>query len=337
MSGGRIVKWDNAKSILMLLVVLGHFTDWYCGQYQFSRNMFVLIYTFHMPAFIFLSGMFSKKTIQSDRMPWRKIGSFLILAVFLNFFWEIVQGILTGSFDFEILMGDNTDWFMMALSAFFLITYLLRNVSPGYVLFVSIAMALIAGFDTHIGMWLSLSRIFVYYPFFYFGYIMSASKYQAFLEKPSVRLISAGILAAFVTIVFLLPDFCYEFRPLLTGAHSYAEIPLSWLPEQWRFLCRLAQYGVSFVICSAFFSLIPRFRMPYFTRTGRQTLSIYFWHMPILSVLNHMTWCSGLAGRSVWSAEILGVIFAFGMTALFSVPVFTRPVNYLVHPKVRTN
>ena len=67
--GKRIALWDNLKLFLIFLVVLGHLTL----QYFYSSQMFctvtMVIYTFHMPAFVFVSGLFSKKAINGETPP----------------------------------------------------------------------------------------------------------------------------------------------------------------------------------------------------------------------------------------------------------------------------
>lgn len=63
----RIYKWDNIKFILILLVVLGHFVDVYTSESDNMKALFFTIYIFHMPLFIFISGLFSKKFINSNK------------------------------------------------------------------------------------------------------------------------------------------------------------------------------------------------------------------------------------------------------------------------------
>ena len=53
----RLDYLDKAKGILIILVVIGHI--WQSGP------VFNIIYAFHMPAFFFISGLFSKKTVSS--------------------------------------------------------------------------------------------------------------------------------------------------------------------------------------------------------------------------------------------------------------------------------
>ena len=53
--------FDNAKFILIFFVVLGHLIEPYAPTVPFYKTLFVFIYFFHMPAFVLISGYFSKK------------------------------------------------------------------------------------------------------------------------------------------------------------------------------------------------------------------------------------------------------------------------------------
>lgn len=51
----RSLYWDTIKGLLIILVVFGH-----CGT-AVGNNLLSVIYSFHMPLFILVSGFFSKK------------------------------------------------------------------------------------------------------------------------------------------------------------------------------------------------------------------------------------------------------------------------------------
>ena len=54
----RIVLWDNLKFILITLVVIGHLADEFTAKSDVYKSVFLFIYTFHMPLFILISGLF---------------------------------------------------------------------------------------------------------------------------------------------------------------------------------------------------------------------------------------------------------------------------------------
>ena len=53
----RNLKLDNAKGILITLVVIGHMLLPIQGTTRGVTNFFYMIYAFHMPAFVFISGL----------------------------------------------------------------------------------------------------------------------------------------------------------------------------------------------------------------------------------------------------------------------------------------
>ena len=64
----RVPKWDNLKFFLILCVVIGHFIERYVGELWVYRSLFAFIYTFHMPAFLFIAGLFSKRTVDTKNV-----------------------------------------------------------------------------------------------------------------------------------------------------------------------------------------------------------------------------------------------------------------------------
>ena len=64
--------WDTLKGLLILLVILGH-----CGT-ALSEGLLSVIYSFHMPLFVFISGYFSKKTASYQQTK-QKVGNNLFV------------------------------------------------------------------------------------------------------------------------------------------------------------------------------------------------------------------------------------------------------------------
>ena len=74
LSKRRLYLYDNLKFLLIFLVVLGHFTDGFtvdlfgtASEEQFVpvsmvlNRIFIFIYGFHMPLFMFISGLFHRR------------------------------------------------------------------------------------------------------------------------------------------------------------------------------------------------------------------------------------------------------------------------------------
>lgn len=89
--------FDNIKAVLIFLVVLGHFLL----PIHEGGNVLVLIkrliYVFHMPLFVFVSGYFSKRIYKDGKYNFKKI-LYLIKAYIL--FVVAIQAVYAIS-DFE--------------------------------------------------------------------------------------------------------------------------------------------------------------------------------------------------------------------------------------------
>ncbi len=55
--------YDNYKAFLIFLVVIGHFIEPAYMNNNFLYTLKWFIFAFHMPAFIFISGYFSKREL----------------------------------------------------------------------------------------------------------------------------------------------------------------------------------------------------------------------------------------------------------------------------------
>ena len=73
----REAYWDNVKGILILLVVLTHFMS----REGFLNDLYSAVYLFHMPLFVFVSGLFHKNTNIKTRVI-----SLLLIGIVYNIF-----------------------------------------------------------------------------------------------------------------------------------------------------------------------------------------------------------------------------------------------------------
>lgn len=58
-NNSRLLWADSLKGLLMILVILGHAIQVYMPEACFHNHVWNLIYSFHMPAFMTVSGYFA--------------------------------------------------------------------------------------------------------------------------------------------------------------------------------------------------------------------------------------------------------------------------------------
>ncbi len=78
--------FDNYKVLLIILVIIGHFTEPSYRNNDFLYTLKWLIVSFHMPAFIFISGYFSKRELTFAKLFQKLVIPYLIYEFVYYFF-----------------------------------------------------------------------------------------------------------------------------------------------------------------------------------------------------------------------------------------------------------
>lgn len=121
----RNLKLDNAKGILITLVVIGHMLLPIQGTTRGVTNFFYMIYAFHMPAFVFISGLLAQRIytrVPKPHFNWCRWCSTLwlyLLFQFILFFSEIPAYGRTTRFP-DFLHTSGAPWYLLALLLWYL-------------------------------------------------------------------------------------------------------------------------------------------------------------------------------------------------------------------------
>ena len=120
---------------------------------------------------------------------------------------------------------------------------------------------------------------------------------------------------------------------IVRGNHSYR---ICGLTDPQGIVIRLLMYLVSFIIIYTLLALIPDIKLP-ITYIGRHTMGIYFFHYPILIIMNGLYLLMIPQMNNVWA--LLGVSFLF-LLVLGSLPVdllYTGVLNLIAFVLFKTN
>lgn len=326
----RILKWDNLKFLLIFLVVLGHILELYLSNGTKSwgiKRLRFFIYTFHMPLFLFISGMFSKKNIDNKR--YTNIFYYLVMYFVLKFISFISNSIIFKSYSFSLLETGGVPWYFFVLFAFSLITILVRKTNKIFVFMFSIILGCIIGYDGEIGDFLCLSRIIVFYPFFYLGYCLKSEKVIEFTSKKLVKIVSLLIIIAFAYIIYTKIKFLYEFSPLLSGRNPYDSLKDF---ANYGGIARLIQYIAVFILGFSIISVIPSGnKITCFATLGKRSIQTYVLHYPILNVLFFGVFNPNVYLRQIlpMHPKLLIIPIAFLITVICSLKIFEKPFKII--------
>ena len=300
---------DNIKVLLIFLVVFNHIIAFNLVKVDtVVRYVWYAITIFHMPAFVFISGYLSKKP-QNVLMNFKNLLIPYVLGYTLTWYSQIWLG---RSVDYEILRPTGSVmWYILALFIYRLTIEALGKIR--FIVLLSILFALWAGTRPEFTTFLSSSRIVVFFPVFVAGYLWM-SEYITAIRKFKGKWILVAISGV---LLWAIPNYMIPNEmgiAIFRGNHGYQ---LCGLTDPQGVILRLLMYLVSFVVVYTMLALVPDIKLP-LTYVGRHTMGIYFFHYPIMIIMNGLYILMLPAMNNVW--VLLGVSLVF-VLVLGSLPV----------------
>lgn len=301
---GRIREYgfDNLRGLLIILVVLGHLLE-ISGSFPGAGFLYRTIYSFHMPAFLFLTGYFArfdrKKIVFSLFLP------YVLFQTAYIFFdrWSLGENTpLQYTMPYWIL------WYLMASMLYHLLLPMYDISEPGQQLFglmVTVALSLLAGFDDTVGYRLTLSRFLVFQPWFLLGHYSSrggwVGKMTAWMEsRKYMKLLLAGAVCFLSGVMHLL-----SFRSeILYGAHPYGTLVYGPLERSFAGITALVWIGFG---CLVLLPWLDR-RLPVLTELGQNTLPVYLLHGFVVRYLQRC--CPDWLGNPIFVLPVAVLILA---------------------------
>ncbi|WP_394752583.1 acyltransferase family protein [Crenothrix sp.] len=258
---------DNAKITLMFLVVFGHCLE-LTHNSTILHNLYLLIYSFHIPMFVLISGMLAKADISSKDL-FKQVSSLLIPLLIFELMYEVLEVARFGSLS-HYSLNLQPYWLLWFLWSLFIWKLGLPIISWfRFPVILSLIIAVAAGYSTQIGYFLGLSRTLTFFPFFVLGYTLKPVFFQH-LQKYHWLFFTAIILLAGA----LLNYFNNIDARWFYGSLSYSALGV----EQWYAgFIRLFMYGFSFLVGIAVIALIPNTALK-ISGYGERTLYVYMWH-----------------------------------------------------------
>lgn len=268
--------WDNLKGILILLVVCGHLCERYINDSDLLKHIWIIIYSFHMPMFIFLNGYFARKSSKSPVQKSLKMLKYYLLMQILFVFGNCL--ILREKLELSVLASPAyCCWYLLFLVYAYLITNFLPQKSSQLIkwIAVSIFLSLLVGFDVSVGHTYAVGRTFYFLPYFLIGALW-ADTGKAFKSSKEKKIICAVSAVVIFFALWSLGSTEWFNRSIFSGHKSYEAL----YPEHilFAFFNKMAVYIISIVLAYIILNLIPH-RKTIFCFIGRHTLLIYLVHI----------------------------------------------------------
>lgn len=269
----RDYRIDSLKGFLIILVVLGHVITEFDNVNIFNHAVMGLIYVFHMPLFVLLSGYLTRPRHQlSQQQLWRGTGNLLVTIVIFQLFAMIRHLPLGGDPIAMLLMFPyGILWYLMCLVYWRLLTYytpqsLLKR--PVVHLLLAFLIAVLSGL-THLGNFLAIQRALNFYPFFLLGYYYRQGAIGGQWWKNIA--LHASIVVVLLPIIFWLYPHCGN---VLNGADHYT---ISDIPQ--KILILISSTAMSLLVFNTFGDY--RWLRP----IGKDSLFYYLYHIYLLMIV----------------------------------------------------
>lgn len=320
--------FDNVKYLAIVLVAVAHAWEPVMDGSRATRALYMIVYTFHMPAFILISGYFSRTFDMSSPKVKRLITGVAVPYVLFETAYSLFKRYVDDSPDTSITLVDPLflTWFLIALFIWRVTTPIwltLRHPLP-----VALAIAMLASVSPDIGDDLDLQRVFQFLPFFVLGLLMKPEHFQL-IRRREVRLLALPLFAGALL-------FAYWIAPRmqlgwLYRANSAQEMDAPWWSGA---VMSLALFGCALALTIGFLAWVPRRNM-WFTVLGAGTICGYLLHGFLIKgavytgLFDRHTWLSGPVGL-----VLVSVVAAGAVTLMCSRPV-ARALKFATEPDMK--
>lgn len=297
----RDADYCNLKFVLIFLVVYGHLIEGRLEESVLLTQIYRLIYTVHMPLFLFLSGFFMKGEARCRQQMKQLLFYYMILQSLI-----VIWAALFSEGEYSVFVPVWHLWYLLSLGCMAALGLLWHRfirrfpkadkwaVKSGVLVF-SVLFACKAGDMPFVGRFLSLSRTIVFLPYFFGGLFCPAH-----ISWKKYRGIGIAALTWFVlfycTVGGQIPTaFFYQADPydnalLFQGAF-------------YRLICYFMACGpglflLSFTTC----------RRVWFSKIGADTLMVYLLHAPVVRIFDRAKLPAGLF---LWVSPFLAFYIIF--------------------------
>lgn len=260
--------FDNAKFLLMFLVVFGHFLQPFTQTNPFYHTLYYFIFLFHMPAFILIAGYFSKSFAHSGSMKTsikKLILPYIAFQLLYSGYYYWIG--LNDKMEWDLLVPQWSLWFLLSLFCWQGSLYLFKRLPASVGIVLSIAISLLAGYITVGERIFALQRTLTFLPYFISGFYLQERQITAFRQS-TVKYISIGLLP----ILYLIVQGMDKMNKYwVFGSEPYEDfLQVPELGAAVRFV--VFTFGILGII--GFFGLVPQKKM-FFTKWGKNTMLVY--------------------------------------------------------------
>ncbi|MDM7831769.1 acyltransferase family protein [Cellulomonas edaphi] len=266
--------WDNAKAVLVTLVVVGHTLAPLAPHSAAADVVYRWIYQFHMPAFVFVTGILTAELTRA-RAGRLVTGLVVPYVIFQSVQWLEVSLVQGSWAHWQLLTPRWTLWYLVAVLLWRLAAPLFEAMRPAAALALALVVAVAAGLGAGVGGVLALDYTLGLLPFFVAGVLLRGANVPRLLAGPRARAAGIVVLVAAAGVAVVLHG---HLPRLALRQGSAEELDTSDLRAA---IIRVAVLGLAAACVAAVLAVLPRQRH-WWTSIGEASLFVYLLHPLVL-------------------------------------------------------
>lgn len=254
--------FDNLKFLLIVLVVFGHSLE----EISLAQDYAIIrawIYSFHMLAFVFISGYFSKSVRRGEGARKTIINCAIPYFIFNTIFALCTEKTLV----INILTPKYIFWYLFSLLIWRLLIDDLKRIKGIFIL--AMLLGLYVGGIHEADRFLAISRTIVFFPYFLLGVFADETMIEKVRKMPKRYSIIMSVILSISVIILhiknMIPVKAYE------NIQCYQESGMNNLQGM---AIRLFSYGVGIAAIFCIVNLVSN-EKKWYTVYGSRTACIY--------------------------------------------------------------
>lgn len=317
--------FDNARFLAVVLVVVAHAWEPLLDGNRMAKALYMVVYAFHMPAFIIVFGHSSRDfSFRAERLQ-RLISGVITPYILFETVYSLFKRYAGGDAGYPVSLLDPwyLTWFLVALCVWRLTTPLWRLVR--WPVPLALAVAALAG-TSKMSDDLDLQRVLQFLPFFVLGLVLEP-RHFSLVRSWNVRLLALPVFAASLA-------FAYWAAPRMTLDWFYRGDSADELgvATPVPVVMTLAMFLCSMILVAGFFSWVPGRRL-WITGLGATTLYVYLLHGFLVKGAEYAGWYDHAFVHTP-RGEAVVTLIATAAALLLGTPPFRAVFRFALEPRM---
>jgi fucose 4-O-acetylase-like acetyltransferase len=303
---------------------VGHIFASFKTTNEAGENIRYWIYTFHMPAFVFISGFWAKRYCKNGQVRGEKVAIlatyYLIFQVVLFFLCRCFKG---EEAVFSLFIPRVGLWYLLSIIAYYLFVPIVEKLPPYIVIPIFVALGLFIGIEQSSDTFFSINRTFVFAPFFFAGYYLSSNAVEK-MKKLKLRFLYGAVAIALSIVMWNIEDMKLK-SSVFYGKDNYTDLELQYGDGVFQ---RFYGYIIALLMIVGILFIMPKCKT-FFSYIGRNSLQIYLLHLLIIDVFfSNREYFSFIVIESNLDT-LIAILVGTAITLLLSIHIFGYPFKWI--------